>query len=166
MARQYTFKSRKQSTGRKHRASNSNAKQSLAKFLAGKSEAVKQAAADALNEASAEVVKAIQANMASAGIVNRTGNLKESVEAEPATAKRPRVLIKSEAVVQAPPINKQGSINPGMKGRYADGKATYGRYIEFSPRINKPWFYPAWYAKQREVREKIIDAIGKAWSNE
>ena len=38
----------------------------------------------------------------------------------------------------------------------------YGQYVEFSPRINKPFLYPAMDGKRAEVRQKVIDAIKEA----
>jgi len=140
----------------------------LAAFLKDKDESVRQAAADALNEASDEIKFQIIRNLQEQGVQNRTGNLYFSIDIDYATAKRPRALIKSEAVVDAPPLDKQGSINPAMKGRYTAGPAynqtPYGRLIEFSPRIRKPFFYTAWYEKMKSVKEKIINGVGEAWA--
>lgn len=38
----------------------------------------------------------------------------------------------------------------------------YGPIVEFSPRIDKPFMYPALDARRAEVRQKIIDAIKEA----
>ena len=38
----------------------------------------------------------------------------------------------------------------------------YGKLVEFSPAINKPFMYPAMDARQDEVRNKIIDAVREA----
>lgn len=38
----------------------------------------------------------------------------------------------------------------------------YGRLVEFSPRINKPFLYPAMDAKRDAVKEKIVDAVKAA----
>lgn len=35
----------------------------------------------------------------------------------------------------------------------------YGAIVEFSPRINKPFLYPALEAHRAEIKQKIIDAI-------
>ena len=35
----------------------------------------------------------------------------------------------------------------------------YGKLVEFSPKINKPFMYPAMDARRDEVRNKIIDAV-------
>ena len=38
----------------------------------------------------------------------------------------------------------------------------YGKLVEFSPAINKPFMYPAMDARRDEVRNKIIDAVREA----
>ncbi len=38
----------------------------------------------------------------------------------------------------------------------------YGKLVEFSPRINKPFMYPAMDAKRDEIKSKIIDAVREA----
>ena len=134
---------------------------SLAAFLKDKDEKVRQAAADALNKASDEIVAQVRNNMSVQGIKVRSGKLRGSVGATKATAKSPRVLIKSEVFVAAP--RRPGSRNPRMRNRYKYG-VPYGRIIEFSPRINKPFFYTAWYKKRNKVKDDVMDAISKAWS--
>ena len=44
-----------------------------------------------------------------------------------------------------------------------DGKRIYyGQLVEFSPKINKPFLYPAMDAHRAEIRQKVIDAIREA----
>ena len=38
----------------------------------------------------------------------------------------------------------------------------YGKLVEFSPKINKTFMYPAMDARRDEVRNKIIDAVREA----
>ena len=38
----------------------------------------------------------------------------------------------------------------------------YGKIVEFSPKINKPFLYPAMDAKRETVKKKIIDAVREA----
>ena len=38
----------------------------------------------------------------------------------------------------------------------------YGKLVEFSPKINKPFMYPAMDARRDEVRNKIINAVREA----
>ena len=38
----------------------------------------------------------------------------------------------------------------------------YGKLVEFSPAINKPFMYPAMDARRDEVRNKIVDAVREA----
>lgn len=134
---------------------------SLERYLKDADERVRQAAADALNEAAEDLENRIRANMQAQGIVERTGALRTSLKATKATAKRPKTIIKSEVFVPAP--RRPGSRNPKMKGRYKYG-VPYGRVIEFSPRIKKPFFYTAWYEKRRSVREMVINKVSEAWS--
>ena len=134
---------------------------SLHRFLKDADERVRQAAADALNKAASELESTIEANMNKQGIRNLTGNLRASVKSTKATPKRMNVVIKSEVYKPAP--KRPGSRNPAMRGRYKYG-VPYGRIIEFSPRINKPFFYTAWYRKRAEIKESVIRAIGDAWS--
>ena len=133
---------------------------SLAKFLKDADDRVRQAAADALNEAAEQVENRIRANMQAQGIQEKTGKLRASLKSKKATAKSPSTVIRSEVYVQAP--KRPGSRNPRMKGRYRYG-VPYGRIIEFSPRINK-LFYSAWYSTRNAVRSRIVDKISEAWS--
>ena len=38
----------------------------------------------------------------------------------------------------------------------------YGKIVEFSPKINKPFLYPAMDAKREVVKKKIIEAVREA----
>ena len=38
----------------------------------------------------------------------------------------------------------------------------YGKVVEFSPKINKPFLYPALDAKRSEVQKKIVSAVKEA----
>lgn len=135
---------------------------SLQALLKDADEKVKQAAADALNKAAEELENQIKANMASQGIQERTGALIGSVKYSRATPKKLRVLLKSEVFAKEP--KEPGKRNPAMKGRYKHG-VPYGRIIEFSPHINKPFFYTAWYNKRAQIKKQVIEAIGKEWSS-
>lgn len=101
--------------------------------------------------------------MTAQGIQERTGKLVGSVKTTTATAKSPSVEISSEVFKPAP--KRPGSRNPRMKGRYRYG-VPYGRIIEFSPRINKPFFYTAWYKKRSRIKQDVIEKISEAWSND
>ena len=138
------------------------ANMSLQRFLKDADERVRKAAADALNEAAKELTEQIKSNMAAQGIQQRTGKLAGSIEATTATAKKLAVIVSSE--VYAPAPKQPGRDNPAMRGRYKMG-TPYGRIIEFSPRIKKPFFYTAWYKKRRQIKKDVIEAIGKAWAN-
>lgn len=134
---------------------------SLQKYLKNADERVRKAAADALNKAADELQQQVKSNMAAQGIQQKTGKLIGSIEATIATAKKPVAIVMSE--VYAPAPKQPGKENPAMKGRYKNG-VPYGRIIEFSPRINRPFFYTAWYKKRRQIKENVIKAIGEAWA--
>lgn len=38
----------------------------------------------------------------------------------------------------------------------------YGKIVEFSPKINKPFMYPAMDAKRETVKKKLIEAVREA----
>ena len=46
--------------------------------------------------------------------------------------------------------------------RAADGMF-YGQIVEFSPKINRPFLYPALDAHREEIREKIVAAVRTAY---
>lgn len=133
---------------------------SLKVILKDADEKVKKAAVQALNEASEKVQSAIKTNMTSVGIQERTGELRSSIKVLPATEKNFKATISSEVFKPAP--KNPGKRNPEMKGRYKYG-TPYGRIIEFSPRINKPFFYTAWYKERKRITEEIIKKVGEAW---
>lgn len=154
---------------------------SLAAYLKDKDEDVRQAAADLLNKGSDMVVSQIKRNLRNQGIKNRTGKLYNSIEIKRATAKSPNVVIMSE--VFAPPPKKERELRiawgkmtkhqkvyrrkigkPPMKFKYPIQGVPYGRIIEFSPRINKPWFYKAWYDMRNRVKDMIVSGIFNTWS--
>lgn len=138
---------------------------SLQRILKNADERVREAAARALNEAAKELEAQIKNNMSAQGIQNRTGRLRASVTATTATAKKPSVVVRSE--VYAPLPKRQGK-NRRLWGkgsiRYPAKGVPYGRILEFSPRYNKPFFYPAWYKMKNRIRDEIITAVGEAWS--
>lgn len=133
---------------------------SLRNILRDADERVREAAANALNEAASELKQEIRDNMVEQGIQQRTGNLWGSVEATLATPEDAFVMIKSEVFAKMP--KQPGKFNPAMKNRYKRG-VPYGRIIEFG-RPQKPFFYKAWYDKRKEIKEDVESAIGNAWS--
>ena len=138
---------------------------SLQKFLRDADERVREACAKALNEASKELQQQIKTNMSAQGIQNRTGRLRGSIEANLATANKPVVVIKSEVYAHMP---KRPNKNRRLWGKsnlnYSRRGVPYGRIIEFSPRINRPFFWTAWYKHKKKIKEDVIKAIGNAWS--
>lgn len=41
----------------------------------------------------------------------------------------------------------------------ANGKVKYARIVEFSPKINKPFFFPALEAHRDEYHSKLVEAL-------
>lgn len=64
--------------------------------------------------------------------------------------------------------NKDGSVywlsaNASVESRKSpSGRFYYGAIVEFSPKINKPFFYPAMDAHRQEIYDNISAAISKA----
>ena len=136
---------------------------SLKQLLKDANDRVKEAAAEALNEAAAELTARVRENMNAQNIKNDTGRLRASVKYKKTDSRKLAVVVKSE-VYKRPNPKRPGSRNPRMAGRYTSRGVPYGRIIEFSPRIRKPFFYPAWYATRKQIREEIVKQIGEAWS--
>lgn len=70
----------------------------------------------------------------------RTGNLKNSIKAVP---------------------NRDGSAYTLSANAQKNGVA-YGQFVEFNPKINKPFLYPALDANRQQIRENIKDAVRQA----
>lgn len=151
---------------------------SLAAYLKDKDESVRQAAADLLNKASDEIVARARENLRNNGIRNRTGRLYSSLNIKRATARSPRTVIMSEVFAPLPKRERKlrtlwnswnrrtkmsMRVRKPMRFKYPAEGVPYGRLIEFSPRINKPWFYKAWYDKRFAVEEMIINGVVEAW---
>ena len=75
----------------------------------------------------------------------KTGKLRDSIKAQ---AQRNGTVIKIVAE----------AYREGRDGK----KYYYGKDVEFNPKINKPFLYPAMDAHRQEIREKIEDAIRNA----
>lgn len=139
---------------------------SLQKLIKNADERVKKACVDALNESAKALENQIKSNMVSQGIHNRTGRLYGSVKSTKATEKKPSVVVKSEVYAKLP---KNAGKNRRLWGkgniRYPSKGVPYGRILEFSPRYNRAFFYPAWYKLRKQIKDNIIEEIGKAWSN-
>lgn len=131
-------------------------------LLKDETDAVKQAAADILNKAGNQLTARVKENMTTVGIHDRTGDLRGSVKFQDATKENLKIVVKSEVFVKKTP-KRPGLYNPAMKNRYKYG-VPYGRLIEFSPRINKPFFYTAWYSLRNTIRNEVVDEIKKAWA--
>lgn len=70
----------------------------------------------------------------------RTGNLKNSIKAEP---------------------NRDGSAYKISANAQKNGVA-YGQFVEFNPAYKKPFLYPALDAHRQQIRENIKDAAQQA----
>ena len=95
--------------------------------------------------------------------------LKQGAEAVAADAKnrcpvktgRLRDSIKAES-------NKDGSVyyitaNASVESKKSStGRFYYGAVVEFSPKINKPFLYPAMDAHRQEIEDNINSAISRA----
>ena len=77
----------------------------------------------------------------------KTGRLRESIKAE---------------------SNKDGSVYWLSANAYVDspksstGKFYYGAHVEFNPKINKPFMYPAMEQNRQQIYDKVSAAISKA----
>lgn len=77
----------------------------------------------------------------------KTGRLRESIKAE---------------------SNKDGSVywvsaNASVESpKSPTGRFYYGAHVEFNPKINKPFLYPAMEAHRQEIYDKVSAAISKA----
>ena len=136
----------------------------LNKILKEKSDSIRQAAADALNQTCDQLVSEIKTNMAAAGIESRHGKLIGSIKFKKATAKNPRTYIKSEVYAERP---KEPNKNRRLWGKdditYPQDGVPYGRILEFSPRYNRSFFYKTWYERRETTAKEIIDRITDAW---
>lgn len=154
-AAKHRYRKRQAAKRREARAS-----KTLQRLLKDADIRVKQAAMQALNNAGEELVEGIKESLNST-LNTISGNLEGSVTYEPATENKLMIRVKATATKPAP--KKPGSRTPAMKQRYDNG-APYGAIIEFSPRINKPWFYPVWYRKRDKIKQDVLNAVGDAWS--
>jgi HK97 gp10 family phage protein len=55
--------------------------------------------------------------------------------------------------------NSKGTIIKITAGARNDKGVAYGQYVEFDPRINKAFLYPAKDAHKNEIRDSIIQAV-------
>ena len=101
---------------------------------------VEEAAKQALEEGAEIIV-----NDAKSRVAVDTGKLRDSIH-----FKKLNKGIKIRIVADAYKMDSKGR------------KIYYGNLVEFSPRINKPFMYPAMDGKRAEVKQKIIDAIREA----
>ena len=133
-------------------------RQSLKSILKEYGKDVLEAAAAQLNAEAEALVADIGADMDKAGIKTRSGALKASVKAIAATPKNLNAVVKSEVYAEMPknPGSRNANISYPAKG------VPYGRLIEFSPRINKPFFYTSFYEKRNEIIDRVFKACREA----
>lgn len=98
-------------------------------------EHVEQAAKQALRAGAYKVVADAKSK-----VPVRTGNLKNSIKAVP---------------------NRDGSAYRISANAKKNGVA-YGQFVEFSPKINKPFLYPALNENRAQIRENIKTAAQNA----
>ena len=129
-------------------------KTSIKKILSEYSKEVQEAAVNELNKEAESLVSDIDGDMDRAGIKSQSGKLKASVKAIAANLKNLQAKVRSEVYAEMPK-------NPGKRNkniRYAGKGVPYGRIIEFSPRINRPFFYTSFYRKRNRIIDNIFDA--------
>lgn len=129
-------------------------KTSLKKILSRYSKEVQEAAVNELNKEAESLVSDIDGDMDRAGIKSQSGKLKASVKAIAANLKNLQAKVRSEVYAEMPK-------NPGKRNkniRYAGKGVPYGRLIEFSPRINRPFFYTSFYRKRNRIIDNVFDA--------
>ena len=131
---------------------------SISKILREYSEGVQKAAVDALNRNAEMLAGDIKEGMGAAGIQRQSGKLEESVKVGNATLKNLDAKVVSE--VYKPLPDKPGSRNSSIY--YPSKGVPYGRLIEFSPRINKPFFYDKFYEKKKKIVDDICESVRKA----
>ncbi len=156
-------------------------RKSLQAILKDADESVRKAAAEALNKASDEIVARMKRNMTQQGIKVRTGRLVSSFRIRRATPSSLRTMISSEVYAPLPKkarawrnawttaspwerMKLRRFVGRPTKYRYPAQGVPYGRIIEFSKRINKPFFYKSWYEERKKVVEEIVEKVGEAWS--
>lgn len=79
----------------------------------------------------------------------KTGALRNSIRAEPNKDATVYQIVADASV----PTNHPDS---------PDGRFYYGAVVEFSPKINKPFLYPAMDANRQQIRDNIDAAITNA----
>ena len=131
---------------------------SIKKILKDYSDEVKQAAVDALNRNAEMLAGNMKDALDVAGIQRRSGKLESSFTVGEANMKNLDARVISE--VYAPMPKKPGSRNKNVY--YPAGGVPYGRLIEFSPRINKPFFYGTFYAKKNAIIDDVFRACREA----
>lgn len=77
----------------------------------------------------------------------RTGRLRESIKAEP-NRDGTVYQISANASVESP--------------KSPTGRFYYGAVVEFSPKINKPFLYPAMDNNRQQIYDKVSVAISRA----
>lgn len=75
-----------------------------------------------------------------------TGKLRDSIKAEP-NKDGSFYRVKADAFTESP--------------KSPSGKYYYGIAVEFSPKINKPYMYPALDAHRQEIYENISNALSR-----
>lgn len=134
----------------------------LKKILELYGEKAAEAAVQCLNDAIDDMDKLAKENLRKHGIKGKT--MYEAFEQTDATVKKPTAMLAVE-IWSKKPVKRPGSRTPSMRGRYKNGYVSIGRLIEFSPHINKPFFYDAFYKRKKTIESEITEAIRKVTAN-
>lgn len=91
--------------------------------------------------------------MAEQGIAVRSGNLRKSLRLIPIVDNKMKDLRVASTVLidDAVVTDKNGK------------EIAYGRIIEFSPKINKPFFYTAYYESRNDIKDGLAQVIREKW---
>lgn len=133
----------------------------LKKIIDEFGEEAAKVACDTLNDVIHDVEKQAKENLHEQGI--KGTRMYDGFKLKDADVNRPEAVIAVEVWSEKPtknPIN----INSGIYN--SKGYANIGRIIEFSPRIQRPFFYDAFYKRRKgledEIRAKVAEVIKDA----
>lgn len=86
----------------------------------------------------------------------RTGRLRDSIKAEP---NRDGTVYQISANASVEIKNSAILNNSEYTG---DGRFYYGAHVEFDPKINRPFLYPAMDANRQQIYDNVSAAISRA----
>ena len=131
---------------------------SVSKIIKEFGEQAGEVAIDVLNDVIHDVVTGAKENLKRHHV--KGSRMYENFEVHEATMKNEEALLAVE-VWSDKPTKKIGNYNTGIYDSL--GYANVGRIIEFSTRINKPFFYDAFYKRRKgledEIHDKVVEVI-------